>query len=137
MKPLSKTVIERVLMITKQVHKKYEGKLYKNVPKYRDPESGLSLRDFLEKAKESPQAGPEELERIETYLNAGVIDELEEVVDEEVAKEYDKALDAALLEAIDKGILPKYALNYIKKKTRKYVRKLKANSTETTGEKKA
>jgi len=137
MKALSKNVIEKVLMITKDVHKKYEGKLYKIVPKYRDPVSGMSLRQFLEKAKESPVAKPEDLERIETYLNAGVIDEEEEIVDEEVAKEYDQALDKALLEAIDKKILPKYTLTYIKKKTRKYVRKLKANSTETSGEKKA
>lgn len=134
MKPLSKTVIERVLMITKEIHKKYEGKLYKKVPKYRDPESGMPLRAFLEEAKKSPLAGPEELDRINTYLNAGVIDEEEEIVDEEVAKEYDQALDKALLEAIEKKILPKYTLNYIKKKTRKYVRKLKANSTETNRE---
>ena len=128
MKKVSEEVTQTVLQITAKVFKDWQDRVILHKPKYRDKESGMSLKEMVEVALNHEGNTPEDTKRYQDYLKTGILDETEEVVDQEAADLYVKELDKTLLEAIDKGILPKDSLPLLKKKTRKYVRKIKGDS---------
>ena len=128
MKKVPEQVTQIVLKITAKVFKEWQDRVILHMPKYRDKESGMSLKEMVEVALNHKGNTPEDIKRYQDYLKTGILDETEEVVDQEAAAMYIKELDKTLLEAIDKGILPKDSLPLLKKKTRKYVRKIKGNS---------
>ena len=128
MKKVSEEVTQTVLQITAKVFKDWQDRVILHKPKYRDKESGMSLKEMVEVALNHEGNTPEDTKRYQDYLKTGILDETEEVVDQEAADLYVKELDKTLLEAIDKGILPRDSLPLLKKKTRKYVRKIKGNS---------
>lgn len=118
---------EKVLEITNTVYEQYKDKLYKTVLVYQDLKDIITLG--LEDPEKKVNLSDEEKAKLQTYLDSGVLEETEEVPDWEVAKEYDQSIDKALQEAIEKGILPKYTTKLLKKKTRKYAKRLKTNNT--------
>lgn len=123
---VSKKTTEKVLEITNQVYEGYKDKLFKKVLVHQD------IKDIVELGLNDPEKkldlSDEEKAKLKSYLDSGVLDEEEDAPDWEVAQEYDKALDKALLKAIEDGELPKYTLQLLKKKTRKYVKRLKTNN---------
>ena len=129
MKKVSDEVTRKVLEITAKVFKEWQDRVIIHLPKYRDNESGMSLRDMVEVAIKHEGNTPEDIERYNNYIKTGILDETEEVVDQVSADLYIKDLDSRLLDAMDKGILPKDSLPLLKKKTRKYVRKVKSSCT--------
>ncbi len=123
---MSKLATKKVLQITQDCFKEFESRLI--VPKRVNQE----LKDFVELGLNDPEGklnlSEQEKVKLQTYLDSGVLDEMEDTPDWEVAKEYEAELDKRLLQAIEDGILPKYTLTILKKKTRKYARRIKANS---------
>jgi len=125
MKVSNKTKI-KVLEITNTVYEQYKDKLYKTVFVHQDLKDIITLG--LEDPEKKVNLSEEERAKLQNYLDSGVLNETEEVPDWEVAKEYDQAIDKALEKAIEDGILPKYTTTLLKKKTRKYVKRLKTNN---------
>lgn len=122
----------KVLEITNEVYKKYDARLIKKVPKYMDTESGLTLRNVAELGLQDPNITEEEKEKLNHFINSGLLDETEDQVDEEVAKEYEKELELTLFNAVQDGILPKHLLKIIKENS-VYATKNKRNSKKVNG----
>lgn len=118
---MSEKASKKVLEITQSLYEEWKDKLFVTRLVHQDIKDIvlLGLNDPDKKLNLSQS----EKDKLQAYLDSGVLEEKEEVPDWEVAKEYEKALDAKLLEAIEKGDLPKYTLTFLKKKTRKYVRR--------------
>jgi hypothetical protein len=123
---LSKSATEKTLAIVAEVMDKYKDRLYITVPLDRDPDSGMSVKDMLlEFQAEAPEKKKKE---IQLALDTGVYDRTEEIIDESIAYLIDKEIDEKILECVEKKELPKLSATFLKKKTRKYVRKLKKDS---------
>lgn len=106
----------RVAQINQKLYSEWKDMLFIKVPKIRDPESGMSLKEFVTLALTSTEITEEDRKRFNNYLESGVLDETEEIVDEKASIEYSKELDRILLENCDKGKLPKYIKKIIIKK---------------------
>lgn len=117
---------EKVLEITNNLYEQYKDRLFKTVLVHQDLKDivELGLKDQEKKLNLSD----EDKQKLQNYLDSGVLEETEEVPDWEVAKEYEAAIDQAITDAIEKGEIPKYALKLLKKKTRKYEKRLKTNN---------
>lgn len=128
---MSNLATKKVLDITQQCYEEYKSRLIVLKPLHMFDEN-MSLKQFVELGLNDPDKKlnlqKEEKDKLQAYITSGVLDETEEVPDWEVAKEYEAELDKRLLKAIDDGILPKYTLTILKKKTRKYARKIIANN---------
>jgi hypothetical protein len=134
---MSKRATEVVLKITQDLYKEWEHKIMKRVFVHQEllDMVNLGIKD-PNKVLELDETRLKDLQNYKTYLESEKSNpsKWEDVPDWEVAKEYEAELDKRLEEAIQKGELPKYTLTIIKKKTRKYARKLKGDSKETSGE---
>lgn len=117
---------EKVLEITNTLYEQYKDRLFKTVLVHQE------LKDMVELGLKDPEKklnlSDEEKQKLQNYLDSGILDETEEVPNWEVAKEYDTAIDNAIVKAIEKGEIPKYALTLLKKKTRKYAKRLKTDN---------
>lgn len=118
---MSEKASKKVLQITQSMYEEWKDRLIVKRLIHQE------IKDMVLLGLNDPEGklnlSQEEKNKLQSYLDSGVLEETEDAPDWEVAKEYEKALDAKLLEAIEKGELPKYTLTFLKKKTRKYVRR--------------
>lgn len=123
---MSEKASKKVLQITQSLYEEWKDRLI--VKKLIHQE----IKDMVLLGLNDPEGrlnlSQDEKDKLQSYLDSGVLEETEDAPDWEVAKEYEKALDVKLLEAIEKGDLPKYTLTFLKKKTRKYVRRNKSDN---------
>lgn len=126
MKKISKGVEQKVLELTQSVYKEYEDRLFVEKLVHQD------LKDIVMIGLDDPEGklnlSQHEKDKLQAYLDSGILEQTEKVPDWNIAKEYEAEIDKRLLEAIEKGVLPKYTLTFLKKKTRKYVRRNKGDN---------
>jgi hypothetical protein len=87
--------------INHEVYEKWKDKLHKK--QYVAP----IMRDSALEQMNDPDLNDYEKKRLQNIIDSGVLDAMEEVVDEEAYKEFDKELTDRIQHAIDTGILPK------------------------------
>ena len=75
----------KVAEITNNLYLEWKDKLIITVPKIRDVESGLSLKDFINKALTSTEITEEDRKRFNSYLDSGLLEEKEEAIDEKAS----------------------------------------------------
>lgn len=123
---MSQQASEKVLKITQSLYEEWKDRLFVTKLVHQEIKDMVLLG--LNDPEKKLNLSEEEKAKLQSYLDSGVLEETEQVPDWGVAQEYEKELDKRLLEAIEKGDLPKYTLTFLKKKTRKYVRRNKSDN---------
>lgn len=117
----------------KKKHGEVLRSIYKEVPQelkdalMERKESYGELKKIMVLAINEPGYPEEKKEMYRNLLNAGKLDQEEEVMNPDVAKAIDDFIDKRVLQEVENGNLPKVARTEIMKKWRKYERDLKNN----------